>query len=271
MSLDQVLDVDAVGMEPALRLPSARASASEAPVRTCLHQPNFLPWPKLIDKIMGCDVYIAYDSVQYTRTEFHSRQQIGTRDGPVWLSVPVLTRGRGRQRICDVELVPGGDWRDAHLRLLREHYGRAPRYDEVSDLIATVYAQGDGRLVDLNLALIEAILAYIGASVQIVRATAYPHEGSNTERLIQLTQAVGANTHVTSTFGTDRQYICWEQVADAGIVVESQRFEEPTVDWMHPHVPGLSIVDLLFMVGSDAGHVLREARRLDPVLGLTSR
>ncbi|HYO18114.1 MAG TPA: WbqC family protein [Dermatophilaceae bacterium] len=268
MKLDQALDAEAGGVEP-VRPPSARAAAPKVPVRVCLHQPNFLPWAKLIDKIMACDVYIAYDSVQYTRTEFHSRQQIGSRDGPVWLSVPVLTRGRGRQRLCEVELVPGGAWRDAHLRLLREHYGRAPRYNEVSDLIATVYAQGDGRLVDLNLALIEAILAYVGASVQIVRATAYPHEGSNTERLIQLTRAVGADTHVTSTFGTDRQYISWEEVADAGIVVEAQRFEEPTVEWVHPHVPGLSIVDLLFVVGSDAGRILTQTRSLEPVLGVT--
>ena len=269
MSLSQTLDVEVV--EPALHPPSARAGAPGAPVRACLHQPNFLPWAKLIDKIMACDVYIAYDSVQYTRTEFHSRQQIGSRSGPIWLSVPVLSRGRGRQRLCEVELVPHTDWRDAHLRLLREHYGRAPRYDEVSDLIATVYAQEHGRLVDLNLALIETILAYIGASVRIVRATSYPHEGSNTERLIQLTQAVGADTHVTSTFGTDRQYICWEEVADAGIVVESQRFQEPKADGMHPSVPGLSIVDLLFVVGSDAGRALTETRCLDSVLGVRRR
>ncbi len=65
--------------------------------RVSVHQPNFLPWTKLFDKVLGSDVYIAYDSVQYTRSEFHSRQLITGRDGPLWLSVPVLTRGRGRQ------------------------------------------------------------------------------------------------------------------------------------------------------------------------------
>src|SRR6266568_1310825 len=58
--------------------------------RVSVHQPNFLPWTKLFDKVLGSDVYIAYDSVQYTRSEFHSRQLITGRDGPLWLSVAVL-------------------------------------------------------------------------------------------------------------------------------------------------------------------------------------
>ena len=37
----------------------------------CLHQPNFLPWTKLISKIAASDVWIVYDSAQYTKTEFH--------------------------------------------------------------------------------------------------------------------------------------------------------------------------------------------------------
>ena len=48
--------------------------------RVSVHQPNFLPWTKLFDKVLGSDVYIAYDSVQYTRSEFHSRQRIAGRD-----------------------------------------------------------------------------------------------------------------------------------------------------------------------------------------------
>jgi hypothetical protein len=41
-----------------------------------VHQPNFLPWLKLLDKILGSDVYVAYDSVIYTRSEYHDRQRI---------------------------------------------------------------------------------------------------------------------------------------------------------------------------------------------------
>jgi hypothetical protein len=235
--------------------------------RVSLHQPNFLPWTKLFDKVLGSDVYVAYDSVQYTRSEFHSRQWITGRDGPVWLSVPVLTRGRGRQPLCAVELVDDRAWRAAHLRLLIEHYRRAPYFHEVIALLESVYTADDRLLVDFNLRLFRALLAYVGATVRIARATWFDHVGDNTERVIQLTRAVAGGVHLTSTYGTPRQYIDWTRVAAAGIAVDSQHFSEPRYQQQFkPFRPNLSVVDLLFAVGPAAADLLRERRRLDRVL-----
>jgi len=244
--------------------------SGDGAIRVSLHQPNFLPWTKLFDKILASDIYIAYDSVQYTHSEFHARQWITGRDGPVWLSAPVLTRGRGRQPLYKAELVPGRAWRDAHLRLLTEHYRRAPYFRDVMAVLGSVYDRDDHLLVDFNLGLLEALLGYVGASVQMVRATSYGHIGSNTERVIQLTQAVGGDIHVTSTYGTSRQYIDWNRVAAAGIAVESQVFTEPCYrQQFEPFRPNLSVVDLLFAVGPAAAGLLAEMRQFDPVLPAT--
>jgi WbqC-like protein family len=241
--------------------------SDDGAIRVCLHQPNFLPWTKLIDKILASDVYIAYDSVQYTHSEFHARQWITGRDGPVWLSVPVLTRGRSRQPLYKAELVPGRAWRDAHLRLLAEHYRHAPYFRDVMAVLEGVYEQDDHLLVDFNLRLLDALLGYLGTSVRVVRATSCPHAGSNTERVIQLTQAVGGDVHLTSTYGTPRQYIDWNRVAAAGIAVESQRFTEPRYrQQFEPFRPNLSVVDLLFAVGPAAAGLLGEMRQFDRVL-----
>ncbi|BAS16657.1 conserved hypothetical protein [Arthrobacter sp. Hiyo8] len=44
-----------------------------------VHQPNFMPWLKLLAKVLASDVYVAYDSVQFTRQEFHARQLLKSR------------------------------------------------------------------------------------------------------------------------------------------------------------------------------------------------
>jgi hypothetical protein len=235
--------------------------------RVSVHQPNFLPWTKLFDKVLGSDVYIAYDSVQYTRSEFHSRQRITGRDGPVWLSVPVLIRGRGRQSLCAVELVGDRAWRAAHLRLLTEHYRGAPYFREVMAVLESVYAGDDRLLVDFNLRLLRALLDYVGATVQMARATWFDHGGDNTERIIQLTRAVAGDVHLTSTYGTPRQYIDWTRVAAAGIAVESQQFSEPRYrQQFEPFRPDLSVVDLLFAMGPAAAELLSARRQFDRVL-----
>jgi WbqC-like protein family len=235
----------------------------------CLHQPNFLPWTKLIDKVLASDIWIVYDSVQYTKTEFHSRQRIKARTGqPVWLTVPVVRAGRPRfQALQEVELCVDHDWRSAHLRLLREHYQRTPFWPEVRDLVEAVYGSGHTHLVEFNVALARAIVDYLGGTTKIVMASSLPHAGDNTERLIQLTRAVDADTHLTSTYGTDRQYIDWERVADAGIAVSDQLFSHPSYEQPHgPFLANLSVIDLVCNCGPDSAQMLAERRQTPVVL-----
>lgn len=235
--------------------------------RVSAHQPNFLPWTKLVDKVLASDVYVAYDSVQYTRSEFHSRQRIASRNGPAWLSVPVLTRGRGRQPLHAVELLSSRGWRAAHIRLLTEHYRGAPYFREVMAVLESVYAGDDRLLVDFNLRLLDALLAYVGATVHVVRATWFDHGGDNTDRIIQLTRAAGGDVHLTSTYGTPRRYIDWTRVAAAGIAVESQQFSETLYrQQFEPFQPNLSVVDLLFAMGPAAAEVLSARRKFERVL-----
>lgn len=219
---------------------------------TCLHQPNFIPWVKLTAKIAACDVYMAYDSVQFTRTEYHNRQRLRARSDTVLLSVPVR-RAKSRQRLCDVELDAATDWRGYHLRVIAQEYRRAPHFSEVFELIEAPYSRNHRMLVDHNVDLLASVLDYLGCDTQIRRATQFPHDGDNTDRLIQLSQAVAADEHLTSTWGTDRRYIDWDRVTDAGIKVRTQEFSHPTYRQpFEPFVPNLGVLDLLFARGREA-------------------
>ncbi len=134
-------------------------------------------------------------------------------------------------------------------------------------VLGSVYAGDDRLLVDFNLHMLCALLDYVGGTVRVARATWFGHSGDNTERLIQLTRAAAGNVHLTSTYGTARQYIDWARVTAAGIDVEAQQFSEPRYrQQFEPFQPNLSVVDLLFAVGPGAGELLSARRRSDLVL-----
>lgn len=224
----------------------------------CLHQPNAYPWAKLVDKILGSDVWIVYDTAQYTRTEFHNRQVVKGRQGPVWLTIPIVTAGRPRfQPLKDVEISSGSDWRNAHLRLLREHYLRAPFYEEVRDLIDPVYRRNPQWLVDFNVDLAATVLEYLGSRTRIVRASELPHDGDRTQRVIDLNRAAGCDTHITSSWFNPAIGLDWQRFADAGITVREQVFPEPVYPQLHGEFqPRLSVLDLLFNCGKGAARYL---------------
>jgi len=225
-------------------------------VTVSLHQPNFMPWTKLMAKVLASDVYVAYDSVQFTRTEFHNRQRLRSRDGVVMLTAGVR-RAKSRQPLRDVELDPTADWRGMHLRVIRQEYRKAPFFSEVFPVLEDVYGRSQQYLVDFNLDLLHEMCGYLGRPVQVVRASGLPHSGDNTERLIDLTRAVGGDEHITSTWGTDRTYIDWSRVQAAGLKVRTQEFVHPQYRQVfEPFEPNLGAIDLLFAEGRAAADTI---------------
>ena len=231
-----------------------------------VHQPNFLPWLKLLDKILASDIYVAYDTAQYTKSEYHGRQRVRTYTGEFWLTVPLLSVPRTRQLIGDVRIDNNQPFRHGHLKMLCKAYGRADYFGEVFPIVEQAYARDQERLVDLNLDLISAFCSYLGSDVKIVRASRLWHTGDNTDRLIALVRGVGGNAHLTSTFGTARQYVDWDRVQTAGITVRSQVFNHPIYNqpW-RGFIPHLAALDMLFSCGRATANILEAGRRFETI------
>ena len=231
-------------------------------VTVSVHQPNFMPWLKLLAKVLESDVHVAYDSVQFTRQEFHARQRFRTRAGsPAWLTAPVLSTGT-RQILNTVRLVPDTGWRGAHLHFLETHYSQAPYFGEVFPLILAVYERRHPLLVDHNLDLLEQLCRYLGSGVRIIRATGLEHTGTREERLLDLVRNAGGDAHLTST--TTTHFIDWTGFDDAGIPVYLQTFEHPVYpQGTGAFTPNLAAADLLFHTGKVAGDILASCRRSD--------
>ena len=119
-----------------------------------------MPWVKLLDKILATDVYVAYDTVQYTKSEFHSRQKVKRPTGSGWLSVPVIKNGI--QNIEAVRIDDHLNWRRKHLGILAQEYRRAKYFEDVYALVRDAYRHNHEFLVDLNLDLIAAFCTVPG-------------------------------------------------------------------------------------------------------------
>ena len=57
------------------------------------HQPVYIPWLGLFQKIQSADLFCFFDIVQYQKKDFNNRNKIKTMNGEMWLSVPVETKG----------------------------------------------------------------------------------------------------------------------------------------------------------------------------------
>jgi hypothetical protein len=219
-------------------------------------QPGYLPWLGFFDQMRRCDIFVYYDDVQFDKNGWRNRNRIKTAQGPLWLTVPVLQAARMGQRICDVE-VDQGRWTIKHLRAIAQSYAKAPYlqlyYPELEALLQRHWA----KLVDLDLALTEAMCRWLRLERQIMRASELGISGAQSERLLNICRHFGADRYVSGAAA--REYLDVGLFAAAGIEVEWQDYHHPVYPQLHgAFVPFMSSLDLLLNVGPDSLRVIAE-------------
>ena len=60
--------------------------------KVAILQSNYLPWKGYFDLISYVDEFIIYDDVQYTKNSWRNRNLIVTKNGLLWLTVPIIIK-----------------------------------------------------------------------------------------------------------------------------------------------------------------------------------
>lgn len=225
-------------------------------MRVSIIQSCYIPWRGFFDLIGRCDEYVVFDSAQYVKRHWHNRNKIKTANGPEWLTIPVVTKGRFEQRIDEVEIEK--PWADKHWRSIELAYARAPFFDELAPIVRGWYelAAKEPKLTDVNMIFLRGISDALGLSTRIVRDSAYEAEGEKTGRLLSICRATGA-THYLS--GPSAQAYFDEALFNAAGVVPEWMSYQGYAEYPQLHgafEPAVSILDLMFNVGADAARSL---------------
>lgn len=189
---------------------TARRSTDAAPpsgLVCAVHQPNFLPRLSTVAKLAAADVWMVLDDVQFSRRDYQHRARMGPVDGtgPArWLSVPThLPDGRSTL-IRDARTVdaPRSIRRVEHV--LRRHYGVSPFWPRLAtDLLGllTLFRSTD-RMAEIAEESTLLLLRVLGWSGATVRSSTLSADSGRTQRLVDLCQAVGADTYLCGTGGS---------------------------------------------------------------------
>ena len=227
-------------------------------------QPRYLPSAAYLHRMLLADVFIYLDTVQYTPRDWENRNRIKSVTGPVWLTVPVIHQRR-EQTIIETEIDPAQDWGRRHLRALELNYRLAPWFDEVFGLVEPLLSRRWTMLWELNLAVTDALLGYLGRRAEWIRASALGAEGARgQDLLIALCGKVQGDLYLSGPLG--RNYIEPDRFREAGLGLAFHDYAPARYPQIHGEfLPNLSAIDLLFSCGRgslgviEAGHGGRAA------------
>jgi hypothetical protein len=220
--------------------------------RIAIVQSSYIPWKGYFDLIRAVDEFILLDDVQFTRRDWRSRNRIKSPSGPIWLTIPVNSKGRYTQLIQDVTLVDHA-WARRHWHLLHASYQKTPFFCAYADRLEALFTTCRfDRLSAVNHAFIVAICGFLGITTKLSWSSDYKPRAGRMERLVDLCQATGATEYLSGP--TARAYVDLDVFAAAGIRAHFADYSGYP-EYPQPHEPfehQVSVLDLLFCTGPRA-------------------
>lgn len=232
-------------------------SPGAAPQTLAIMQPTFLPWAGYFALIDRVDRFVLLDDVQFDKRSWQQRNRIKTANGSLWLTVPVLTKGRRDQTILQAQIQPDARFSETALKTLEHAYGKAPYFAPVMERIAPAFASAEEGLCALNIALIEALCDLMGLKADLVRSSATPVTSTKAQRLADLCMAHGARRYLSPPGSKD--YLDGDPaLSEAGVELAYFSYTHPQWPQLHGGFePYMSALDLVMNALPDALAILR--------------
>lgn len=216
---------------------------------TCvISQPRFFPGLHYLHRMLVCDVFVIFDTVQYNPRHEENRAKVKASEGPQWLTVPMNRNGRD-QLIADTA-ISDQPWQAKAQRTLENLYGNAEHFARHFPEIESILLGDHKMLTDLDVASWQPALDALQPTCEFVRSSELAATGRGGDLLLNICQEVEATAYLSGGFGRD--YLDVEPFDAAGIALNFHDFEHPEYSQQFlGFTPYLSYLDALFNIGLD--------------------
>ena len=222
-------------------------------------QSNYIPWIGYFDIINSVDDFVIYDSVQYTKNDWRNRNLIKTANGPIWLTIPVVTSKLGNQSIREAK-ISGSLWTKKHWKSIEMSFVKSPFFEMFRDEWFSWYEEAGelDRLHEVNVLFLRGICKQIGIRSNILLDSDISYSGRTpTEKLVSICDSLGADTYITGPAGLN--YLDKDSFSERKVQLEVMDYGHyKTYKQGHGEfTSNVSMLDLLANLGSQSqSHLL---------------
>lgn len=206
------------------------------------HQPAYLPWLGYLDKIKRSDIFIFLDTVQFEKNSFTNRNKIKTKNGPIWLSIPVIKTDHFDKTMNEMLIDNNFHWQRKHLCSIQTAYSKAPRFKELFPKLQELYAIEYDNLVDATWNHLIFWLDILGVKTRIIKSSELDIHSKKSDLVLDLCKSINADYYISGALGRD--YLELEKFKAAGIQVEFQNYKHPVYNQLYGEfLPYMGVVD----------------------------
>lgn len=198
--------------------------------------------------IRQADIFVLFDSAQFTKRDWRNRNRIRVNGEPHWLTIPIKAGGSQSYAINEIQ-VEDSSWVESHINKIDQAYRKFPHSSDLGFMLNTLANLKKVKyLSEINVSLLSSIMDALDIQTEVVSAIDYEHAGTASEKLATLAKAVKATKYLTAPAALS--YLDHAPFEFHSIAVEYANYDKLLVD-REGRIPDgeYSIIDLIARVG----------------------
>jgi len=225
--------------------------------KVAIMQPTYLPWSGYFGLINSVDTFVFLDSVQFAKRSWQQRNQIKSQNGPQWLTVPVLTKGKRDQLIMDAIINNEDNFRNKHIKSIESNYSKSnffkteakPLFEKIKCNYKTLSLQ--------NMELINYLCERLSIKTTLLKSSDLNYFGSKSDLLASICLEVNASEYISPP--GSKIYLDFSNAfSKINIPVRYFEYSHPVYNQLWGEfIPNMSIIDMLFNCGDESINLIK--------------
>lgn len=231
-------------------------------MRISYNQPGFIPWGGFFARLLHSDKMVLLDETLLARGfTYVTRNRIKGPSGEVWISVPIKRKGRGRQKIKELEIYEKKRWAKDLLLTLQHFYAQSlylePIYSEINAILETQ----DESFLSMALSLLTILKEKLNIKKEFVLQSEIGFTSKGSELLVSIAKELGADEILMPYFS--RKIVDWAPFQKKKIPVHFLRYDPSQYPQFWGHfLKRLSALDLFLCCGPKGRQVIEKGSYL---------
>ncbi|MFK7911580.1 MAG: WbqC family protein [Akkermansiaceae bacterium] len=226
-----------------------------------INQPAYLPWLGYFERIAKSDLHVVLDHVQFEKNSFTNRNKIATKNGPLWLTIPVSTKGKFNDlAINHLEINQAQAWANKHWNSIKQVYGKTPFFKDHEVFFEQTFSRDWIHLSSINYHITEYLLKAFNIPTPLISSSDMKLESSKSGLVLEICKQTHATQYLSGAMGKD--YLEMDSFTEAGVTVHFQDYIHPeyTQRTSKEFTPYMAAIDLLFNHGPDSINILNNSK-----------
>ena len=226
-----------------------------------ISQPVFMPWIGYFALLNYLDKIIFLDDVQFDKRSWQQRNNIKINNKKHLITIPVKTKNKFHQKICDVEILYDKSLEEIKKKILYT-YKNANYFKNYSKDLFNILDKKHNYLFELNIELIQFFLRALDLKVDIDFSSKYKIDLKKEKLIFELCKLNKCKKYI-STVGSKNYLNGYEVIPNTNIQISFFEYKDIKYNQLGDgFIPKLSILDLLFNEGENSINVIQKGFKI---------